>query len=433
MFDGLALMNAEELAEITRLIGIDKPPSSPDVLHDIVSGWLARAVKKEGKSRSDVERAVLEWTANAFRISFDDGVDTNDLERLIRRRIADDAAAYLDSSWTITCALVAVGKADNIGRKLTLLEQAASMAVPSQAALRKHRAHWEELCRRWSAVDPMPELHEPIRQVAERSELGVECLTLGLALSLLDGGISFPTERLFRDVAAEFGLDRGQSDQLQKRVNNLYWKHHNANQPTGTQAGGYADPVGTATRLTVYEAGALEALATDARVRLFSTLEPEPKKTGWSRLMGSLSGMSPFFSDKMKDGAQATLARVVYHTIVKQHVTVAADAAEQAAITKQQTERKTDLIAAAHEVSAGGEPQRAAMAGEPQQAAMPGAVSPVGHPAGMVATPQTPAPDSSALAVTAAQDVELPDVEPAAPLAETVQQPAVKRTIKLDF
>lgn len=401
MFDGLALMNEEELAEAVRLIGVDKPPASREILHDIVSGWLARAVKKEGKSRPEVERAVLEWTAQTFRLPVDPALDTNDLERSIRLRIAQDAADYLVPSWTITCALVAVGKGDNIARKLTLLEQAASMAVPSQAALRALRTEWETLCRRWSGTDPLPELAESIAQVAGRSQLGVECLTLGLALSLLDGGIPFPVERLFRELANEFGLDRGQADQLQKRVNNLYWKHHNANQPSGSiAAGGYADPVGAAARRTVYEAGALEALATDARVRLFSSLEPEQKKGGWSRLMGSLSGMSPFFSDKTKDGAQATLARVVYHTIVKQHLVVAAMRAEQEAVAAEQAQREARLAAAA---------------------AQPTPFTP--------ATPQ-PVPQT----VTAAEpDFDFPEIAPAAPLAEKVEQPQTKRVIKLDL
>jgi hypothetical protein len=407
MFDGLAMMNAGELAEITRLIGVEKPPSSRDVLHDIVSGWLARAVKKEGKSRPEIERAVLEWTSVSFKIPFDDGVDTNDLERSIRRRIADDAAAYLSPSWTIICALVAVGKSDNIARKLTLLEQAASMAVPSQTRLHALRGEWEKLCAHWSQTEPMPELQDPISEVAGRSQLGVECLTLGLALSLLDGGISFPTERLFRDVATEFGLDRGQADALQKKVNNLYWKHHNAAQPTQERAGGYADPVGAATRQTVYEAGALEALATDARMCLFSSMEPEPKKSGWSRLMGSLSGMSPFFSDRMKDGAQATLARVVYHTIVKQHVAIAAEKTEKADIAAEEQARAARIAAI------------------PPPAPKPNPFIP---PTSVSAAPAMPSPTPSA----APEWDDFPQVEPPpAPLAEKVEQPTTKRIIKL--
>lgn len=403
MFDGLSLMNEEELAEIVRLIGVDKPPASREILHDIVSGWLARAVKKEGKSRPEVERAVLEWTAQTFRLPVEPGLDTNDLERSIRLRIAQDAAAYLVPSWTIICALVAMGKGDNISRKLTLLGQAAGMAVPSQAALRGLRREWEQLCSRWSATDPLPELRDSIAQVASRSELGVECLTLGLALSLLDGGIPFPVERLFRELANEFGLDRGQADGLQKRVNNLYWKHHNANQPAGAiAAGGYGDPVGAAARKTVYEAGALEALATDARVRLFSSLEPEQKKSGWSRLVGSLSGMSTFFSDKTKDGAQATLARVVYHTIVKQHLVVAAMNAEQEAVAAEQAQRDARLVQAASQPT------------------------PFSEPVAPVAT-------SAPAAASMEADFDFPEVVPPAPLAEKVEQPTTKRTIKLDF
>lgn len=426
MFDGLAMMNEGELAEIVRLIGVEKPPTSKEILHDIVSGWLARLVKKEGKSRSEVERAVLEWTALSFKIPLDEGIDTNDLERSIRRRIADDAAAYLTPSWTIICGLVSVGKADNITRKLTLLEQAASMAVPSQAALHNLRAEWDRLCARWSQTDPMEELRPFVTQVSERSELGVECLTLGLALSLLDGSISFPTERLFRDVAEEFGLDRGKADNLQKRVSNLYWKHHNAAQPQQGPAGGYADPVGSAARQTVYEAGALEALATDARMRLFSSIEPEPKKSGWSRLMGSLSGMSGFFSDKMKDEDQATLARVVYHTVVKQHVAQAAEKIDRAAIAAEKEERERKLSEAA------------AQKPNPFVPPAPPQAPPQNHPLAQ-AQPHlqmnpTAAPAAHASAsAAAAEDDGFPSFEPPPPLAEKVEQPQVKRSIKLDL
>lgn len=421
MFDGLALMDEAELAEITRLIGVEKPPASREILHDIVSGWLARAVKKEGKSRPEIERAVLEWTAFAFKIPFESEVDTNDLERAIRRRIAQDAAEYLHPSWTITCALVAVGKGENISRKLTLLEQAASMAVPSQAALHNLRQQWEQMCARWSQMDPLEELRPYIADVAGRSELGVECLTLGLALSLLDGSISFPTERLFRQVAEEFGLGRTKSDNLQKRVSDLYWKYHNAAQPTQQGAGSYHDPIGSAARQTVYEAGALEALATDARVRLFASLEPEPKKSGWSRLMGSLSGMSPFFSDKMKDGDQATLARVVYHTVVKQHVAIAAQAAEKAEIEAERAARDRQLAQSAQQKPNPFIPPGGGLAASSVQPVQQAAPAPVAPPAPVPAAAEDAADDG------------FPHFDPPPPLAEKVEQPQVKRSIKLDL
>lgn len=390
MFDGLALMNGEELAEITRLIGQPKPSASREILHEIILRWLARAVKKEGQPPAEIERAVLEWTAEAFKIPVEGPLATDDLERAIRRRIAQDAADYLAPSWTIICALVAVGKADAIERKLSLLEQAASMAVPSQTALRERRAQWEQLCRRWSGSDPMEEIRPSVQVVAQRSELGVECLTLGLSLSLLDGGIGFPTERLFREVAGEFGLDRAQSDQLQKKVNDLYWKHHNASHPSGVHPEASSDPVAQAARMTVYQAGALEALATDARARLFASLE-SGKRSGWSRWMGSLSGLSPFFSDKMKDRAQATLARLVYHTIVKQHLAVAAARAEERAKQAEEQARA----------------RQAAQAAE--------------RP-----TPFTAPP-------TEVDELPLVDFAAPSPLAEKVEQPTVKRVIKLDL
>lgn len=321
MYTGLSLMNEQELAEVTRMIGVDQPPSSKDILFDIVAGWIARVVNKEGRAREEVERTVLEFTAKQWRIIVPDGTDTNDLERSLRLKMANEASDFLSPGWALCCSLIAVGKRANIQEKLDLMMEAASTAVPSQKARKAKRAEWDELCTRWSQTDPAPELDKYIEDLMDRPELHTECLTLGLALSLLDGSIGFPTERLYRDICDRLELGRGSSDEIKAKVNDLYWKHHNAAMPTQTNEGAPAqDPVRSATAKTVYDAGALEALVAEARQQLFASVSPQqPKKSGWSKLVGGLSGMSPFFNNKMKDYNHANLARVVYHTILKQH------------------------------------------------------------------------------------------------------------------
>jgi hypothetical protein len=320
MYTGLSLMNAQELAEITRLIGVAEPPESRDILFDIVSGWLARTVKKEGRAQEEVERCVLEWTAQLWRIPVPEATDTNDLERSLRLKIAQDAGEFLAPGWAICCALIASGKKSNIDLKLDMMESAVSTAVPSGRARSIKRAEWNEYCRRWSTLDSLAELEPYIEAIKVRPELQSECLTLGLALSLLDGSIAFPTERLFKNICDQLDIGTGDASEIQKRVSDLYWRHHNAAQPTDSGEDTVAiDPIQAAARQTVYGAGALESLAAEARQELFSSLEPVKKPSGWSKFVGGLSGMSPFFSNKMKDDTQATLARVVYHTILKQH------------------------------------------------------------------------------------------------------------------
>jgi hypothetical protein len=323
MYIGLSLMNEEELAEITRLIGVEQPPSSRDVLLDIVSGWIARAVKCEGKAQTEVERRVLEWTASSWKIIIPEGTDTNDLERSLRLKIAQDAADFLSPGWALCCALIAVGKGSNIRDKLDLMEQAAATAVPSQRARSAKRDEWNRMCDRWSKTDPGPELDVYVNRVAASPELHSECLTLGLALSLLDGSIGFPTERLYRDICDRLDMSRADSDEIKHKVNELYWKFHNEAVPTQTKHGQADDPIRSAAHRTVYGAGVLESLAAEAKSRLFASLEPDDQqRSGWSKLVGGLSGMSPFFSNKMKNSTHATLARVVYHTILKQHYSV---------------------------------------------------------------------------------------------------------------
>lgn len=410
MYVGLSLMNEKELAEITRLIGVDNPPSSKEVLYDIVSGWIARTVKKEGRAQEEIERCVLEWTAEHWKILVPDGTDTNDLERALRLKIAKDAAEFLSPGWALCCALIAVGKHDNIQDKLDLMEQAAAAAVPSQKARRAKREEWDELCARWSKTSPEGELEPYLNALIERPELQAECLTLGLALSLLDGSIGFPTERLYREICDRLDMGRGDSDDIKQKVNDLYWKHHNAAVPTEVRQEKSADPVRSATRRTVYDAGALEALAGEARAQLFASVEPEkPKKSGWSKLVGGLSGMSPFFSSKMKNDDYATLARVVYHTILKQH-----DA----------------IVAAAHVAHAG---LQGFLKMDPGKSAAPQAV-PKAPPAA-VPTPE-PVQSSPSAEVSQEESAEQPPA-PATPtltdqMVDTSQQ-APKRVIKLDL
>lgn len=319
MYTGLSLMNKEELAEITRLIGVDVPPSSREVLQDIVSGWIARAIKKEGRAQEEIERCVLEWTAESWGIIVPEGTDSNDLERALRLKIANDASEFLTPGWAVCCGLIAVGDDSNIHAKLDLMEEAAIIAVPSASARRKKRQEWESFCGRWSSVDPIDGLRPHLEAIKPWPELQIECLTLALSLSLLDGSISYPVEQLFRVLCEHLEIDRGASDNIKRKVSSLYWKHHNEAMPS-REGDKKVDPVRTATHKTIYGAGTLEALAAETRRQLFaSTVPDDSKKSGWSRLVGGLSGMSSYFSNRLKNSTHATLARVVYHTIVKQH------------------------------------------------------------------------------------------------------------------
>ena len=313
-------MSSDELSEITRLIGIEEAPESQELLLDIVSGWLAREVKQEGRSQDEVERSVLEWVAKSWNLIVAEESDTNDLERALRLKMAQDASELLAPGWAICCALIAVGKESNITTKLDLMERATSITVPSSRARRAKREEWNALCQRWVKNEPSSELEPYVERLSGSLELQTECLTLGLALSLLDGKIEFPTEQLYRRICDLFEMSRADSDAIKAKVNNLYWKHHNEAEPTQNKDERKVNPIHLAAKRTVYGAGALEALAAEARERLFGTVMPEEKKkTGWSKLVGGFSGMSGFFSKKTNNSTDATLARIVYHAILKQH------------------------------------------------------------------------------------------------------------------
>ena len=140
MLHGLSLMNGEELNAITDLLGMKKPLPTEEAAREAITVWLARTVKCKADP-SQLERTVLEWTAASLGVEVGSGLSTDDLERAIRLRIANGSAHFLDSSWTVVCALVALGKNENIARKLDLMERAVSIAVPSRAALGDKRRH----------------------------------------------------------------------------------------------------------------------------------------------------------------------------------------------------------------------------------------------------------------------------------------------------
>lgn len=404
MLEGLEMMSMEELTETARLIGIDSPPTSRQLLYDVISGWMTIEVQAKSEFATEIERAILEWTARAFKITFNPLIASDDLERAIRLKIASDAANYLNPSWKIVCALIATGKKENINTKLTLLEEAASIAVPSQTTLRKLRENWDTLTSHWMHTRSLDELSESLEAIAGSPELDSQCLTLGLAISLLDGGIPFPTEQLYREIATRLGFNSGQIIALQKKVNDLYWRHHDEFKP-GQELG--ENSIVSKECSTVFKAGAieaLEALAADARQRLLSTIEPEPQKKGWSRLMGGLSGISSFFSEKVKGDNKATLARIVYHTIIKQHLAVVAQK-RRAAIATQAT---SSLI---------------------QQQKAQSVDNVVVEPAVVKVEPASESPISP---------LKVENFPPGAPLeanvlAETVEQSTSKRRIKLDL
>ncbi len=314
MLRGLELLTDDEMVEVGNLIGVDlRPDKSRDIS---LLTWMAGVV---GSNRTDpraVERAVLEWVAHRWAIDFQPSIDTNDLERLVRRKIATEATEFLAPAWRIACALMAEEASVVSGQKFEMLTKAAGQVVPSESVLKKHHEEWSQLSDTWSREDPRAALEGDLKILEQHPALGRQALMLGLIIALADGRLSEGEERLVEHFAPSMGMSEEEARELTAQLNQRFYEHR----ARLTQLG----PLGSgleAAELTLAGSGALRGLAREARENVVHEDEAAPREfepQGWSKLLGALSGIVHFFSSRDDEEAPANLVRIVYLTIERQ-------------------------------------------------------------------------------------------------------------------
>jgi tellurite resistance protein len=343
MLQGLELLSTEERREVIRLIGIEEEVD-PEVAPTAVLTWMCGLVGlKSGPDPALLERSVLEAVADHWEVEHSPEIDTDDLERLLRRKMASEATVLLGPCWRLACALLAAEASAVDDSKLDLLEKAARIVVPSTSVLGEHRREWEKLVNTWQHENPVPHLKEELDALAQVPGVARQALRLGLVIALADGRLSADEERLCKELGIAMGLPEAES--FPGELNSLFWKHRNA---MAELAASRPEEVGVvAARQALVESGALEGLANEARDNLVGEEEEEVESSGWSRMMGALSGLSQFFSARMDDESQASLSRIVYLTIMKQRGVVLRQQREQERAAKKEQERAAKTSQAA--------------------------------------------------------------------------------------
>lgn len=318
-------MSTEELTEVVRLIGTDEkdmPPEEEMISH--ILQWMANMVGRRKAGPDEVERAVLEWVATGWGVQYEPTLDTDNLERGVRLKIATEAAEFLGPTWRLAVALTVEENTAVSFQKLEMLKQAARLAVPSDSALRNYHQEWSNLADDWDTRDPREDLAADLEVLKAHPEVARNALKLGLVIALADGRLAAEEERLARDLGPPAGIPDDEARGICSELNQLFWRHQNE-----MAAGSGGDSL-EAARRTLEESGALEGLATEACYPLLPDEDDAPKKSGFSRLLGALGGLGLFFKSRMSDGAQAALVRIVYLTICKQHMEVIADSVRPA-------------------------------------------------------------------------------------------------------
>jgi tellurite resistance protein len=357
MLEGLQLMRQAELGELLKLThakqkdGVDEQGMRSQIL-----SWAGKVVECSSQDPAAIEWASLQWLARHWGIDPSGFDDNDELERALRIRIADDASQYLSPIWWVSCVLIAAGPADAVGPKVRLLEKAASLVVPSRSARQKLTEQWREKCTQWG-LDGLkqPEVQQALEQLRKSPERVEQAVTLAAVISLADGRLAMEEERLLRDIAEAGGLSHEASGELVRRVNNMYWGHQVEVTPKRGVETPEADKLAAmqAAQLTLDSAGTLEGLcleACDNVVGLASdSAQENAPRSGWQRVLGTVSGLKQFFSNRMRSDEQVNLVRLVYLSIIHQHAEAAnkAEAAAAAAAAAARQSAETNPVVAA--------------------------------------------------------------------------------------
>ncbi len=358
MLQGLELMGQAELGELLKLThakvkeGIDESQMRLQIIQ-----WAGKLVGCSSNDPAAIEMACLQWVAQHWGIDTSNLEDNDELERALRIRIAQDAAEYLGPVWWVSCVLIAAGPADAIGPKVRLLEQAAALVVPSRSARHKLTEQWREKCQEWGLNgQTQPEAVQAIEHLGKTPEKAGQAITLAAVISLADGRLAMEEERLLRDMAHSCGISHEASGTLVRRINERYWGHQVEVTPKRAVETPEGDKLAAmqAAQLTLDSAGTLEGLcleACDKVVSLGDGTQEHAPKSGWKRVLGTVSGLKQFFSNRMRSDEQVNLVRLVYLSIIHQHADAAAHAeAAAAAARKHHQETAPAAVASTGEV-----------------------------------------------------------------------------------
>jgi hypothetical protein len=347
MLQGLQSMGEAEIAEVARLIELDEASRTTlDQAHLLgkIIGWIGYRVECSHPTLDKIERAALEWIAKDWGLKTDASVSTDDLERSLRIKIAADASEYLAPAWWLAIAFAAAGPIEAIEAKLNLLEKAATLAVPSTSARLQLVDGWRTRCKAAEAAgNPLLDLAPSLAALKTRPERVDQALTLALVVALADGRLSSEEEHMFKDLAEQLGRTPEQTRNLLLKVNNSYWIHQSALGPKdSSKVDDKADKAASlkAAELTLGTVGTLEDLVLEARENVAGVeKKAEAPKSGWQKMVGSLSGLSTYLSSRNRSKDQTTLARIVYLAILRQHSRVVAVQEAHAAQLKHESDR----------------------------------------------------------------------------------------------
>lgn len=226
-FHQLSDSELEAFAKEAELKGGDRETRIAGLL-----SWMADLMRVGRKDSDLLEQAVVRWTAEKLEVSLAKDMDRDAIEAAVRRKIAEDSAAFLFPFLEVSSAIAYIGPRRVVGPKLEMLEAASAGIIPSHSAREKLRSYWtdrgEEILAQQddlSASELISYLESPISVLRECSEpTRIAVLILSYVVALSDGRFEAPEEEYSLALISALGVEASAAEKAYQQVSTTFWR-----------------------------------------------------------------------------------------------------------------------------------------------------------------------------------------------------------------
>ena len=341
MLLGLRMM--EDSAKEAFLEELDLKPK--DNINQTLIEWMAKTVGSDGKSAEAVEWEVLRWLAARIGFKNYEGLDVDDLEASVRRKVAEDSHDFLFPFMEVGSAIAYLGPLSVVEPKLELLEASAVGLIPSSSARDRMRQYWKargaklvELGDVIRADALLEHLEEPLSILALSSNsTKAAILSFSQAVALSDGRYETEEELFSKGLAERLGVAYETLQKISAEVTQWFWAHYRELEGHAQKERNTAEELTLnlqAAQLTLESVGSLASFSDVVERGFVSSIHSTIGKTGkkGSFSLGFATGMLCYIRDKWRSEDHEALLRLVLAAIYRQHLQFSAD---QADITTQ--------------------------------------------------------------------------------------------------
>lgn len=345
MLAGLKSLTPSEVEAFAREAKVYNERLSDAELKNKLIYWMGSLLNASGESPENIEKAALSWLSN--RLGMDTTVDApvEEVERLVRRKIAEDSYEFLFPFLMLGSAVSYLGPAEVIGPKLELLEAAASGLIPSIQTREKIRIHWQNRNKelqsyggRLTAETLLAYLQESIDELQGAClETKTSIVLLNHVIALSDGRYEQPEELFLQSLAQALGVDSTRAAQIGSNVSEIFWKklaslEDNARKTTEMDTKNELTLNMQAAQLTLESAGVLSTFSEEAEQRFASSLnhsltsDPLVRKgLKAGKPLGFALGVLCYIKERWRYDEHKVLLRLLIITIINQHIDVIGD------------------------------------------------------------------------------------------------------------